>query len=382
MAILNDGTSEWTTSKDTYVSETDDPKTAKTRVRASNVNGLYKWIENQQNDLGGSLKGSKASAQARLAIRHASDGTDLDKVIVTGANDLTTLPLAIDAIPSGGAKLFLPVGTWALTAAKNIPSKTMVEGSGYNSMVQGPAAGGICLLQQGNEDIYGVTFKDFLSDGNSTGTTGNQEHRHALSLDGYWNTKSAYDSKFQNLWVKDVGGDGIYLRNAYRTIIQNYIADLNWQRIGATLCGRGGISLLNGNHLVIDGFNIRRAANAGIDLEPALAAESVKKVTISNGTISECLYGIGAVGLNALFTEGIVEEIEISNVIIHVGDSSAGVFNVATAGIVLANVKKVTLTNVIVIGQDTIANGGVGFNFTNCQRVTMNNCKAIGARSG
>ncbi len=45
MAVLNDGLSDWPTLKDTYVSELDNPKTGKTRLRASIPMGIYKWIE-------------------------------------------------------------------------------------------------------------------------------------------------------------------------------------------------------------------------------------------------------------------------------------------------------------------------------------------------
>lgn len=100
MAILNDNQSDWPSIKDTYIDEVDDPKTAKTRLRASIPNGIYKWIENMQDDLGGSLKGSKSDAQTRIAVRHADDGTDLDKMRVVGANSLSTIQAAINDLPT------------------------------------------------------------------------------------------------------------------------------------------------------------------------------------------------------------------------------------------------------------------------------------------
>lgn len=96
MAVINTGSSDWPTSKDTYLDEVDDPKTAKTRLRASLVNGIMKWIKNAQTDLGSSLKGSKADAATRLAVSHAADGTHLDGLRVVGANDFTTIQLAIN----------------------------------------------------------------------------------------------------------------------------------------------------------------------------------------------------------------------------------------------------------------------------------------------
>jgi len=66
MSVLNDGNSSYPTTLDTYRLEVDDPKTAKTSIRASIVNGIFKFIENLQNELGLNPSGAYSTLAARL----------------------------------------------------------------------------------------------------------------------------------------------------------------------------------------------------------------------------------------------------------------------------------------------------------------------------
>jgi len=384
MAVLNDNSSEWPTTKDTYIEETDDPKTGKTRVRASIPNGVYKWIENTQNDLGGSLAGSKADAKTRLEVRHADDGTDLDKTRILGANGLTTLQLANADLPLEGGKLFLPPGTETITAANDggtpISNKSHVEGSGYNSLIIS-ATGKTRGLMIADADAEGISFEKFRIDGNNDGQATNAEHYANIDLSYLGgNTRASSFCRAAHLWSVNPGGDGIHLRNNWYTDIHGVYIDVNWQEIGANLRGRNGISHLYGDTLVISNAIIRRAGNAGIDLEPAITASYVKKVVISNCVILDSLYGIALVGLS--LTTGKVEDICINNCIIKVGDKSATGFNTGTAGIIIANVQNVSINNCRIIGQDTLVNSGVGINITNSKNITINNCTVKGCEVG
>jgi hypothetical protein len=139
MANLNDGSSDWPTTKDTYITESDDPKTAKTRVRASIPNGIYKWIENAQNDLGGSLKGSAADAATRIANIETTHGqvivAAVDSInktyadyICDGSDDDVQIQAAIDAMleDGNGTVLLLP-GNYTLGDTIDITDLTSTD---------------------------------------------------------------------------------------------------------------------------------------------------------------------------------------------------------------------------------------------------------------
>ncbi len=380
MSILNDGSSSWPSSKDSYVDEVDDPKTGKTRMRASILNGIFKWIENSQDDLGGSLKGSKADAQARLAVRHANDGTDLDKVRVLGANNLTTLESAIDDLTSDGGKVYLPEGEETLTAECDVDSKVAVRGAGAGSVIKGTEGGHKLLNQSDSADIEKVSVDDVELDGDSpSGSAANREQYHAIDLA---NTNYTANDNIvgPHLWIKDVGGDGVLFRNANRNIVAGGIVDLNWQDVGANLCGRNGVAIIDGDTLIISNMIIRRAATSGIDLEPALAAELINRVVISNCIIEDCLNGITVNSTQGGL--GDVEYVAINNCIIKVGDNSATGFDTGTSGIKLKYAKNVAINNCVIHGQSDISKSGTGIYIQYSDNICVNNCTVYGCLDG
>lgn len=380
MAVLNDNSSDWPTTKDVYISETDDPKTAKTRVRAAIPNGIYKWIENAQNDLGGSLAGSKADAKTRLEVRHADDGTDLDKIRILGANSLTTLQVTIDDLPSGGGEVYLPTGEEVLTAYAEVESNQLLKGAGAASIIKGTEGGHSVLNQDQSADVENISIKDLMIDGDSdSGAAANREQYHGINLSHI--TYLADDNILgPTLWIKNVGGDGISFRNANRNIAQGMIIDLNWQDIGANLCGRNGISSLDGDTLVIANAIIRRGATSGIDLEPALATELINRVVIQNCIIEDCLNGITV--NSTIGGLGDIEYVAINNCIIRVGDNSATGFNIGTTGIWLKYAKNVNINNCIIHGQADLSKSGTGIYIQYCDNICINNVTVYGCVDG
>jgi len=380
MANLNDGSSDWPTTKDVYIAETDDPKTAKTRVRASIPNGVYKWIENAQNDLGGSLAGSKADAKTRLEVRHAGDGTDLDKIRILGANSLTTLQATIDDLPSGGGEVYLPTGEETLTAYAEIESNQMLKGSGAASVIKGTEGGHKVLNQDQSADMVSASVKDLTIDGDSdSGASANREQYHGIDLS---NTTYLADDNIlgPTLWIKNVGGDGICFRNANRNIVQGVIIDLNWQDIGANLCGRNGIASLDGDTLIIANVIIRRGATSGIDLEPALATELINRVVIQNCILEDNLNGIT---INSTVGGlGDVEHVSINNCTIRVGDNSATGFDTGTSGIALKYARNVNISNCVILGQSDLTKSGTGIYIQYSDHICIDNCIINGCLDG
>jgi hypothetical protein len=149
MARLNNGDSDWPSSKDSYTAETDEPKSGKTLLKADHILGIHKWISNAQDDLGGSLKGSKSDAATRLDVHLNDNGTVKNEVRIVGANGLDTIQNAIDDLPSGGGKVFIPKGTHTITSPIKMKSDVTIEGAGENTIIQTSGAINAILLGDG-----------------------------------------------------------------------------------------------------------------------------------------------------------------------------------------------------------------------------------------
>lgn len=85
---------------DTYVDETDAPKTGKTELRADIVNDLYAAVTGIQTVLGTSISGSKSDLKTRLAVSIGDDGKLQDGIAVVGSSEFTTIQDAIDGLPT------------------------------------------------------------------------------------------------------------------------------------------------------------------------------------------------------------------------------------------------------------------------------------------
>lgn len=354
----------------------------RTIVRADVPNDLAAAMVAVQTELGTDPAGSKTDVKSRLAVSIANDGY-IGKVRYK--DQYSTLAAAIADLPTAGGQLKLSAGTETIPTASDegtsVKTKSHIEGSGYNSLViseTGKTRG----FMLPDADCDGISYENLRMDGQNSLQATNSEQYPNIDL-SYKTaaTRASNYSRVAHVWSNNSGGDGIHMRNNWYTDIHGAYIDVNYQEIGTNLRGRNGIAHVYGDHLVIANAIIRRAGNAGIDLEPALTGEYVKKVTISNCVISESLYGIALVGLS--LSTGMVEEVCISNCVIKVGDKSAATgFNSPTMGIVMANVQNVSLSNVTIVGQTTITKSGVGIGLTNCKNIKMHNVTAKGCSEG
>lgn len=293
-----------------------------------------------------------------------------------------TLQEAVDDVAADG-KVEASPGTVEIDVEVDIPEKVMLGGAGAGSVVKAVTGTTDTISVLSFEDaatLTGADIKNITLDGNNSVTTGNQEHKHLLNFNRY-NKTTGYDLIAAKLRLKNSGGDGVYYRNVERGVFADSLIDVAYQRIGADLCGRNGVAIVDGRTLVIHGNIFRNAGNAGIDLEPALyGSENVKRVVISNCILEDCLYGIAVVsGIAGL---GGITEVVISNCVIKVGDKSAGGFNSFTHGIIMESVQRVAINNVAIIGQDTLANTGNGITLYDCEDISMNNVIIHGCSRG
>lgn len=353
----------------------------RTKPDAQLLNDIKDEIVGIAGELGLSLKGSAGDLATRLANYINDNGTFKNGKLVIGSTSYATLSDAITALTSSGGEIFLPTGTEDIsTTTQEIKTKARLSGSGKSSIITNSDGDTKLLTQDADANIEGASFDNLELDGASPDKTpaSNSEGNHAIGL--YASGQTSSDNIVgPNIWIKDVGGDGLYLRQTDRNILHNLNIDVNWQEIGANLTGRNGIAVTDGDVLVISNCIIRRAAVAGIDLEPN-ASETVKKVIINNCVISESLHGISLVNAQSL---GDLVDVSINNCHIDVGNPEAGGFNATTRGINLTKAQNVNINN-CVIRQATAfsANESRGINIDQCNYININNCAIVGCARG
>lgn len=353
----------------------------RTKPDAQLLNDIKDEIVGLAAELGLALKGSAADLATRLANYINANGTFKNGKLVIGSTSYPTLSDAITALTSAGGELFLPKGTENIvTTTQEIKTKSRLSGSGKSSILTNTGGTTQLLKQDTDDDLDGASFDNLELDGASPDipTPTNTEHAHAIGLYAVGQT-SENNIVGPNIWIKDVGGDGVYIRKSDKNILHALNIDVNWQEIGANLTGRNGIAITEGDSLIISNCYIRRAANAGIDLEPN-TSEDISRVVINNCIIEDCLYGIAIPGGGGASPP--INHVAISNCIIRIGDKSATGFNANTNGILLQEVETVILNNIWVVGQDDPTLSGVGILIDNCSRINLNNVNVTKCERG
>jgi len=285
-------------------------------------------------------------------------------------NEVFAINRASSKLTNGGAVYFPPGDFYIAASETDINTKSRYTGSGGNASVRGDGDSKI-FRQKASTNLDMVSFDNFMIDGDSpNGPTnpGNVEGGHGIDL--YRSGQTSTNNIISNMWIKDIGGDGVYLRESDKNIIHGMNIDVNWQTIGANLRGRNGIAMTDGDTLIIANCYIRGAANAGIDLEPN-PTEDISRVVINNCIIEDCLYGIELAGSSGATPP--ISHVAISNCVIRVGDKSAGGFNANTEGILIQACETATLSNIWVVGQSDPTKSGNGVLIDNVSNVKLNN---------
>ncbi|KKN78268.1 hypothetical protein LCGC14_0351270 [marine sediment metagenome] len=286
------------------------------------------------------------------------------------SDDFTDIPTAIadsDVTTFGG--LLLTGATDLGDTPADIPSDMAFSGVGAITEISSDNDKRI-FQQKASTSPDRVSFQNMAFDGNSTEASG-AIVQHAHAIDMYQSGQTSTNNIIgPNIWIKDVGGDGVYLRESDKNIVHALNIDVNNQAIGANLRGRNGIAVTDGDSLIIANCYIRRAGNAGIDLEPN-ATEDISRVVISNCVIEDSLYGIAIPG--GAGASPPISYVSISNCVIKVGDKSATGFNTTTIGIIIQAAETVCMSNIWVVGQSDQTKSGTGIFIDNADRVYLNN---------
>ncbi len=353
----------------------------RTKPDAALLNDVKDNIVGICAELGLALKGSTADLATRLANYINANGTFKDGKLVIGSTSYATLADAVTALTSAGGEIILPTGTENIvTTTQEIKTKARLSGSGKSSVITNTGGATQLLKQDTDDSIVGASFDNLELDGASPDipTPTNTEHSHAIALSATGETSSD-NIVGPNIWIKDVGGDGVYVRQSDRNILHDLNIDVNWQEIGANLTGRNGITITDGDILVISNCIIRRAAVAGIDLEPN-TSETVKKVLINNCYIADSVFGISLINAQSL---GDLIDVSINNCHIDVGNPESDGFNTATSGIKLIKVQNVNINNCIIRQATAFSSvGSRGINLDRCDNININNTIVTGCQRG
>jgi len=154
----------------------------------------------------------------------------VNKVIVvdgvTYSQDDTGINAAIAALPAAGGEIFLPEGTYSLSATINInKSNFILRGAGEGTILQVAAATQINAITYGGGDD--VVIRDLTIDGNKANNT---DAGVATNQNGIYGSGSAYSYRIKiiNCAIKNNYEDGIYIYNWHiqdPQIINNRIFD-------------------------------------------------------------------------------------------------------------------------------------------------------------
>lgn len=264
------------------------------------------------------------------------------------------IQLAIDDVPATGGVVYIPAGTWVISASLSVPSNVTVLGDGDSTILQFVA--GTALKMFINSDTVGgnanISFEKFKIDGNVANRTGNADWGFYLD--------NITDLVFKDITCVDSRWTDIAVDNVTRCLVDNYNSS-NPRACGfdpgagcrffkvtnSTVRGTNSVPGLfshafriNGEDFVVDNCIAYDCGDAGFGVGLGAWSNRAKRVSISN-----C---IGYDTRDFPFFVGYGESISISNCIAQGrGDS---VFKASSSG------------------------GGIGYQYVDGLSITDNVC--------
>ncbi|MBU4332050.1 right-handed parallel beta-helix repeat-containing protein [Patescibacteria group bacterium] len=142
---------------------------------------------------------------AKLVVKGDMTASKVNKVIVvdgvTYSADGSGIQAAINALPAGGGKVFLPEGTYTISATLTLASNVILEGAGKTATILN-LANGVNAAVISATNASNIRIALLKIDANNTNN--NCSHCHGLYL-----TNVDY-STIDNIWLEDCEDDAIY----------------------------------------------------------------------------------------------------------------------------------------------------------------------------
>ncbi len=202
---------------------------------------------------------------------------------------------AINDLPAEGGKVFIPAGTYYVTATINIPSNAWIEGAGKNATILELADGVNGSVLQ-SLTTSNIKISSLRINANDAGNTGTDLHgvylydaERVLVEDVY-----IYDSEdvgirlvstdystIQSSIIESTGAEGIYSTDtsSYNSYINNEVRDT----------GGYGIRFADAAYHRVEYNNVMNATGIGIDF----CNNTTNSMAIGNTIYNPTTYGIG-----------------------------------------------------------------------------------------
>lgn len=258
----------------------------------------------------------------------------------SAADNDTALAAAIAALSTGGV-LYIPRGTYSVSAALSIPADTCVMGAGYDTVLN-CATADINVLAAAS--VAGVRICDLRINNNGSGSSdyvGNAIHLNAVT-----------DFVIENVWVENANS-GIVIRNgSSRGQLRRIIA----QDMAGSVAA--GIYIVGSTRIAIDGV-LAYESGAGVTQYPIHTNSDDAGVTIcSDITITNVVSHLSGSTVGQGINVTYCDRVSVTNCTMTctVSHASADLF-----GLVFAHVNQGTMAGNVVTGGD---NGGYGYAVT------------------
>jgi len=232
---------------------------------------------NDGGDFGGDANFTWDKTNNNLTVSKINNVRVVDGVLF--ATSGAGIQAAIDDLPAGGGTVFIPAGTYTVSAPITVPSNVTLEGEGYATYIVAATALNDNVIE--NDDAVGgntqIILKNLRVDGNKANQT--------VAFNTVYMEKVTY-SIFENLWVSNALrtgtfptvsslGEGLRLTgdSNYNQVIGGYYYDNSYD----------GIKIREtSNWNTITGATFVNNGRAGVQISGTSSSETANYNTISN----------------------------------------------------------------------------------------------------
>lgn len=210
-----------------------------------------------------------------------------------GVNDDTTeIQAALNAVPAAGGEVYIPAGTYKVSATLTIKSKTRVRG-------EGPRTSKLFLANGANADVLsnadqtngnaGITIEDLEIDGNRVNQT---VLNQVIGID----MQKVTDLTVTRNYVHDCVRDGINV-GGQATARVRIVGNTSSHNGKSGANGGSGIAVTHGDNIHISGNTVQENLLCGVILEKNGYYDEINNVVVADNIVrSNIAGGIKTIG--------------------------------------------------------------------------------------
>jgi hypothetical protein len=238
-----------------------------------------------------------------------------DTIDATGSRNVAAeLQSFVSNAPNGSTIVLKAGGTYRLDRRVSISGKRNVTLEGNGATIRSPLAGGfdngVFFVENYSENVV-IRNLTIVGANDKAGTSDaydlSHEQQTAISVFGSTNTI------IEGVTIRRVYGDCLYVSSTLGEIWANGVT---FRDSTCELTGRNGVSVIAGNHVLIERVMFDEIGTAVLDIEPDNSREGATDVVLRDSTI-------GTYGLNDLYdayvlasvgaTGSVVRDVTVTN---------------------------------------------------------------------